>query len=190
MVMDNNEYKSIFNKDTPKVSLKKVWVIIGVLCLLFGYAIFYQAQKINRLSAQVNNTKKVYIYDLQEALRGLKIDVLNAEFEARVNILNQEVLSAQDKISSLKDSNVRENFSDVYLNSLKMKRDNMIKDYNDTLQDITTQINENLVNMAEEKQTPTIFNKQSIGAMTPDVEDITQELVEKIKIKRARNLLK
>jgi hypothetical protein len=46
------------------------------------------------------------------------------------------------------------------------------------------------VKIAEEKHTPTIFNRQSIGAVTPDVEDITQELVEKIKIKRARDLLK
>ena len=190
MVVNNSDYTSIFNKNTPKVSFKKVWAVIGLVSIVFGCAVFYQAQKINQLSAQLNNTKRVYIYDLQETLRGLKIDVLNAEFEARVNILNQEVLSAQDKISSLKDSNVRENFSDVYLNSLKMKRDNMIKKYNDTLEDITAQINENLVKMAEEKQTPTIFNKQSVSAMTSDVEDITQELVEKIKIKKARDLLK
>ncbi|MBR1756029.1 MAG: hypothetical protein IJ738_00465, partial [Alphaproteobacteria bacterium] len=80
--------------------------------------------------------------------------------------------------------------SDVYLNSLKMKRDTMINDYNEALQDITTQINDNLVRIAEVKNTPTIFNKQSISAMTKDVEDITQELVDKIKINKAKNLLK
>ena len=71
---------------------------------------------------EVYISKKVDVYDLQEALKGLKIDTLNAEFENRINVLNREVLSAQDKISSLKDYKVKENFSDVYLNSLKMKR--------------------------------------------------------------------
>ncbi|MBR1601457.1 MAG: hypothetical protein IJ677_07755, partial [Alphaproteobacteria bacterium] len=108
----------------------------------------------------------------------------------KVNILNQEVITAQDKISSFKDSNVRENFSDVYLNSLKMKRDTMIKEYNETLKDITTQINENLIKIAEEKKTATIFNKQAVSAITSDVIDITQELVQKIKITKAKDLLR
>ena len=190
MLENYSDYAKNLKPKKDYASLYKVWGSLIAVSILFGGVCYYQSQKINWLSEQLQNSKKVYVYDLQEALKGLKIDTLNAEFENRINVLNREVLSAQDKISSLKDYKVKENFSDVYLNSLKMKRDTMINDYNEALQDITTQINDNLVRIAEEKNTPTIFNKQSISAMTKDVEDITQELVDKIKINKAKNLLK
>ena len=131
-----------------------------------------------------------YVYDLQDTLRGLRVDELNAEFEAKINILNHEVLTAQNKISSLKDANIQADFSDVYLNSLKNKRDTMIKEYNDTLQEITDRINQNLVQIAHEKNTPTIFNKQTIGAFTPDVIDITAEIVQRIQAEHINDMLK
>lgn len=190
MLENYSDYAKNLKPKKDYASLYKVWGSLIAVSILFSGVCYYQSQKINQLSEQIQSSKKVYVYDLQEALKGLKIDTLNAEFENRINVLNREVLSAQDKISSLKDYKVKENFSDVYLNSLKMKRDTMINDYNEALQDITMQINDNLVKIAEEKNTPTIFNKQSISAMTKDVEDITQELVDKIKINKAKNLLR
>ena len=163
--------------------------ILGVFIILLSIAFVYQIIKTNQLRRQLEDVRKVYIYDLQETLRGLRVDELNAEFEAKVNILNHEVITAQNKISSLKEANVQADFSDVYLNSLKNKRDDMIKEYNDTLQSITTQINENLAQIAQEKNTSTIFSKQSISAFTPNVIDITPEIIQRIQSNKINDML-
>ncbi len=164
--------------------------ILGVFIILLSIAFVYQIIKTNQLRRQLEDVRKVYIYDLQETLRGLRVDELNAEFEAKVNILNHEVITAQNKISSLKEANVQADFSDVYLNSLKNKRDDMIKEYNDTLQSITTQINENLAQIAQEKNTSTIFSKQSISAFTPNVIDITPEIIQRIQSNKINDMLR
>ncbi len=164
--------------------------ILGVFIILLSIAFVYQIIITNQLRRQLEDVRKVYIYDLQETLRGLRVDELNAEFEAKVNILNHEVITAQNKISSLKEANVQADFSDVYLNSLKNKRDDMIKEYNDTLQSITTQINENLAQIAQEKNTSTIFSKQSISAFTPNVIDITPEIIQRIQSNKINDMLR
>lgn len=166
------------------------WLILLGVVIILSVALCYQIILTRNLSQELANTRKVYIYDLQETLRGLRVDELNAEFEAKVNILNHEVLTAQSKISSLKEANVQADFSDVYLNSLKNKRDDMIKEYNDTLQNITNQINENLAQIAQEKKTATIFNKQSISAFTPDVIDVTPEIIERIQANDINSMLR
>lgn len=174
--MVTNAYKNSFNNYKTKL-----WTAISVMFLLLLASVTTLSYVIYNVSTQLDSSKKVYVYDLQETLRGLKIDIINAEFEAKVNILNQEVLTAQNKISSLKDSNVKADFSDVYLNSLKLKRDNMIKDYNQTLQQMTDKINQTLVQLAQKYHTPTIFNKNAIAVYTPDVVDISSQIISILK---------
>ena len=66
----------------------------------------------------------------------------------------------------------------------------MINDYNDTLQKITEQINQNLVNVAQEFNAPTIFNKQAISAFTPNVIDVTPIIVQRIQHDNVNDMLK
>ena len=176
-------------KTNHNMSQHCFWLLV-VASLVGICAFIYLLITTINLHQQLNDTRKIYVYDLQETLRGLKVDELNAQFEAKVNILNHEVLSAQNKISSLKDANIQADFSDVYLNSLKNKRDNMINDYNDTLQRITEQINQNLVHIAQEFNTPTIFNKQAISAFTPNVIDVTPIIVQRIQYDNVNDMLK
>lgn len=176
-------------KTNHNMSQHCFWLLV-VASLVGICAFIYLLITTINLHQQLNDTRKIYVYDLQETLRGLKVDELNAQFEAKVNILNHEVLSAQNKISSLKDANIQADFSDVYLNSLKNKRDNMINDYNDTLQKITEQINQNLVNVAQEFNAPTIFNKQAISAFTPNVIDVTPIIVQRIQHDNVNDMLK
>lgn len=176
-------------KTNHNMSQHCFWLLV-VASLVGICAFIYLLITTINLHQQLNDTRKIYVYDLQETLRGLKVDELNAQFEAKVNILNHEVLSAQNKISSLKDANIQADFSDVYLNSLKNKRDNMINDYNDTLQKITEQINQNLVNVAQEFNAPTIFNKQAISAFTPNVIDVTPIIVQRIQLDNVNDMLK
>ena len=80
--------------------LAKTLIIAGfVLCAGF---IGFQQWQIHRLNKQIEPLQNVYIYDLEETLRGVRLDEFNREFEAKINILNDEVSTAQSKISSLK----------------------------------------------------------------------------------------
>ncbi|MBQ9035243.1 MAG: hypothetical protein IJ099_04695 [Alphaproteobacteria bacterium] len=191
--MDFNNYvaqtKKDINAEAKQKRLQRCVILLFVLSFGLLCSVVYQFMQTNKLQQKLDDAK-VYVYDLQDTLRGLRVDELNAEFEAKINILNHEVLTAQNKISSLKDANIQADFSDVYLNSLKNKRDTMIKEYNDTLQEITDRINQNLVQIAHEKNTPTIFNKQTIGAFTPDVIDITAEIVQRIQAEHINDMLK
>lgn len=192
--MDFNNYvaqtKKDINAEAKQKRLQRCVVLLFVLSFGLLCSVVYQFMQTNKLQQKLEDAAKVYVYDLQDTLRGLRVDELNAEFEAKINILNHEVLTAQNKISSLKDANIQADFSDVYLNSLKNKRDTMIKEYNDTLQEITDRINQNLVQIAHEKNTPTIFNKQTIGAFTPDVIDISTEIVQRIQAEHINDMLK
>ncbi len=132
--------------------------------------------------------KKVYVYDLEETLRSLKLDDLNREFEAKINILNDEVSGAQKKIASLKETKDKDNFSDVYLKSLKLKRDTMLQEYNRTLENLTEEINKAVSEIATEKGASIIFDKRIISSETENVEDITQELIKRVNLTRPKIL--
>lgn len=173
-----------------KNETKKKSHILGkiLLALLFLGVIAFQQAEIMYLHKKVEAQGYVYVYDLEQVLKGVKLDDLNREFEAKISILNDEVVSAQDQISSLKDSKVKDNFSDVYLKSLKLKRDTMIQEYSRAIQNITEQINVKVTELAEEKNAAVVFDKQFITASTPKVVDLTEEIVKRIQIARPRVL--
>lgn len=160
----------------------------GFIVLLVIGVIAFQQFQIWQLHKKVEAQGYIYVYNLEEVLKGLKLDDLNREFEAKISILNEEVLSAQDKISSLKDSKVKDNFSDVYLKSLKLKRDTMIQEYSNAIKNVTDEINMKITELAEEKGTATIFDKNFISASTPKVVDLTEDIVKQIIITRPRVL--
>ena len=118
--------------------LGKWWFPCVVLLLAL---IGYQQREIHVLKHEMAQVKKVYVYNLEETLKGIKLEYLNREFEEKLKILNEEVSIAQEKISSLKDSKEKDTFSDIYLKSLKLKRDTMLQEYNRSLEDLTEQVN-------------------------------------------------
>ena len=164
---------------------KVVWgVLKAIIFLLFCGIIGFQQSHIKRLENQVENSRYVYVYDVEEVLRGIRLDDLNREFEAKISILNQEVSSAQDKISTLKNSKVKEDFSDVYLKSLKLKRDNMVKEYGRMLQNITNEINEKVTGLALDNGIAVVFDKRFITVRTPQVIDLTDEIIRQVQFTR------
>ncbi|MBQ9271605.1 MAG: hypothetical protein IJ218_05015 [Alphaproteobacteria bacterium] len=185
----NNTVKTPYKETGKKSGFKWVeYLFVIVLFGVFGWNIKHQQVQINKLQQQIAQIQYVYVYDLEEVLRGVRLDDLNREFEAKINILNNEVSSAQDKISNLKNSKVKDDFSDVYLKSLKLKRDSMIQEYSRTLQNITAEINEKVTELAQEKGAPVVFDRRFITARTPLVIDLTDEIIGRIKLMRPRIL--
>ena len=167
---------------------------IILLCVIAfqQYEIMQLWQRQEDLHGELKQTaaqlKKVYVYDLEETLRSVKLDSLNREFEAKINILNDEVSSAQQKIASLKETKEKDNFSDVYLKSLKLKRDTMLQEYNRTLENLTEEINKTITEIAAEKGASIIFDKRIISAQTENVEDVTPELIKRVNLTRPKIL--
>ena len=163
------------------------YFMIFALLLLCVVAVGQEIQ-ILTMQKKINSLEHVYVYDIEEVLRGVKLDDLNREFEAKINILNEEVTSAQDKIETLKDAKVKDNFADVYLKSLKLKRDTMIQEYSRTLQNITDEINITVTELSEEKKANVVFDKRLITTQTPNVVDLTDDIIKRAKISRPKIL--
>ena len=194
---DMQALKLVSEKKAYRYTLAFVMMLFFIL--LYGVIIILQQRAILELKRNqhrqyqefVHNlaeAKKIYIYDIEKTLRGIKLDRLNQEFEMKINILGNEVSTAQKKIASLKETKDKDNFSEMYLKSLKLKRDTMIQEYNRTIEDITQEINDVILNIAKEKGAVVIFDKRVIAAQTKGVEDITDEVIERVKITRPKIL--
>lgn len=186
--------KKVESKKTCKTSILGILIIL-LLCGAVAYQQFeiYELQQAqnglhNDLRQTTERLGKVYIYDLGETLRGVKLDNLNREFEAKINVLNDEVSAAQKKIASLKETKDKDNFSDVYLKSLKLKRDTMIQEYNRTLENLTEEVNRAVADIAKEKGAAVIFDKSIITSQTESVEDVTPEVIKRVNLVRPKFL--
>ncbi len=155
-----------------------------ICCGVIGF----QQIQISNLQNKLEKLQHVYVYDLEEILRGVNLDELNREFEAKISILNNEVATAQDKISALKNSKVKDDFSDVYLKSLKLRRDTMVNEYSRTLQNITDEINDKVTELAQEKGASVVLDRRSVAARTPAVVDLTSEIINRVQLIRPRVL--
>ena len=178
-----------------------IWLFLIVI--LFGALIGYQQKEIQDLK-QLNETfetdirqylsknmaqmKKVYVYNLEETLKGVELEKLNQEFEEKLKILNDEVSIAQEKISSLEDTKDKDTFSDIYLQSLKLKRDTMLQEYNRSLEDLTNQVNQAISQIAKEKDASVILDVRAVASLTENVEDVTDEVIKKVKIVRPKTM--
>lgn len=176
-------------KPAPAKEGKKAsgfWKVLFMLicCGVIGFQQF----QIKNMQDKLGKLQHVYVYDLEEILRGVNLDELNREFEAKISILNNEVATAQDKISALKNSKVKDDFSDVYLKSLKLKRDTMVNEYSRTLQNITDEINDKVTELAQENGASVVFDRRTIAASTPMVVDLTSEIISRVQLVRPRVL--
>lgn len=167
------------------------WLCLTVI--LLGLVIGFQQKQIydieqtnKSLRNDFSHIKKVYVYNLEETLRGVDLEKLNREFEAKLNVLNEEVSIAQEKISSLKETKDKDNFSDIYLKSLKLKRDTMVQEYNYMLENLTEQINQVIAEIAKEKKAMVILDIRAVASITEDVEDVTNEVIKRVKLLRPK----
>lgn len=188
---NQNQKKQVIT--SPRIGFALLWGAL-IICLLWVAKVEFEIRNLkasqqeqNQVTEQnITNLKKVYVYDLQETLRGVNLEKLNKDFEKKINIINDEVTLAHEKISSLKETKEKDNFSEVYLKSLKLKRDSMIQDYNEVLEKLTAEINRIIAEIADEKDTGIIFDKRVTASLTKYVEDVTPEVIKRLEEKRAK----
>lgn len=195
----------ISDVQAAKIELKKsrmwVWMLVEItLFALLTVGIVIQnsnlikkneqleellTTKIGNLKTQVAkefiNSRKIYVCDVEKIYQELNVEERNKNFELELEKLNNEVKSAQRKINSLKKSNVKAEYSDVYLNSLLAKRDKIADDYQNALQQTLAYVNQALSEVAVEQGVNTIFRNKAMAVNTKYTIDVTPLILEKIK---------
>ena len=154
---------------------------LAFYCVLMTIRIHMLNNQIQAQNAQIAASKMIYFYNLEEVLRATNAISAKTNFESEILKLNDEVFAAEKKIKSIKDAKVKADFSDVYLNNLKFKRDELIKKYEESIKNITDGINKALADVATEKGVATIFVQNAIAVNTAYTEDVTDEIIKRLK---------
>ena len=154
---------------------------LGLIVMSFYVCILNN--KVSDMQEQIKNSRTVLFYNLDAVLRAT--DAVNAktQFEGEIIKLNDEVFAAEEKIKSIKDAKVKADFSDVYLNNLKMKRDDLVKKYEQNVKALTDKINNALADVAKENNAAAIFVQNALAVNTPETHDVTDEIIAKIQAK-------
>lgn len=158
-----------------------IGVVIFIFVALVAGGAFLQYQTNQNLQQQIIESRKVYIYSLEDVL--IKIDAIQIKkkFEQDIMDLNQELIAAEKKIDSIKKADVKADVSDLYLKNLRLKRDELMNNYQKTLEDITQKINDAVVEVAKEKKVSAVFLKTAVAATSPYMVDITEEVASRVK---------
>lgn len=138
----------------------------------------------NTVSQNVDNNRRIYIFNMEEAVQNIGVKDANQKFEEDINELDAQVKDAQATIKSIKDEAVKAKMLNLTLKPLQMKRDDLLEAYSRSMQESLQQINEALAEYATENNIPTIFINKSVAVNTNYVIDVTPGVVEKIKAKQ------
>jgi len=160
---------------------------ISIALLYIGVgSLFYLCKKMsdandNAIKTQIAESKKIYVYNLEEVLRKINAIETKKQFEDEIIKLNDDLLEAEKNIKSLKDAKVKESFSSMYLNNLRMRRDELVDKYEKNIEELTAKINDALSSIAKERNIPVIFVQNAIALNTNFVVDLTDEIVARVQ---------
>lgn len=160
---------------------------IAVIAVM-GCCIWQQSRQISsmqeKLRTQNENLNKlnvIYTFNLEDLVLSYpKLIEDKKAFDNKILELSKEVDEAQKKIKKFKNSKVKEDFAEMYLKSLQTKRDDLINSYQKSMQDTNTAINETLVKIAKERNAVVVFDTKSITVSTPNVVNLTDDVVKRL----------
>lgn len=138
----------------------------------------------NNLSQNVDDNRKVYVFNMDEAVQSTGIQEANQKFEDDINALDAQVKDAQEAIKGIKEDELKLKMINLTLKPLQMKRDDLLAEYSKSMQQYLEQINQALAEIATENNVPTIFINKSVAVNTNYVIDVTPQVIEKIKTKQ------
>ncbi len=177
-----DENTKVWDKKPFFIGFSAVFALLLLSLFGFmGYKVHGLQKQISAQNAQIEESRKVYVYSLDDVLKGANVIEIKRKFEGEIIKLNDEVFDAEKKIKSLKDAKVKEDFSTMYLNNVKMKRDELLANYDKTIKELTTKVNKAVGEIAKEKNVSVIFIKNAIAVKTPYIVDVTDEVIKKMK---------
>ncbi len=135
----------------------------------------------SQVAQKIDAGRKIYVFSLDDTVLSLGMLDKKKLFEQKVNKLNDEVRAAEKKLKGIKDQSVRSEYSEVYMKSLQIKRNNLIMDYEKEMAELNNRINKALEDVVVEQKLPAVWSAKNIAVATPDVVDITEAVIAKLQ---------
>ena len=135
---------------------------------------------------QLDDNRKIYVFSMEDTVMALGMLENRRQFETKVGKLNEEVRAAERKVKGIKDKAVRSEYSEVYMKSLQIKRDNLIEEYEKQMSEMTKRINSALESIVVEQKLPVVWTSKNVAVSTQEVIDITPEVVAKLQQSEAQ----
>ena len=111
----------------------------------------------------------------------MNIIEVKKNYEESLVKLNDELIETEKKIKSLKDAKVQKDVLQTYLKSLKIKRDEIVSNYEKAVAELSEKMNKALDAVVKEKNVPAIFVQNAIAIKTPNTVDLTQDIIAQMK---------
>lgn len=159
----------------------KTTAFAGAAAILFIISIAH-CVKIHSLENQLKNSRLVYVYDVEKVLASSpQLAEVRQNYEEKINQLSVQVQEAVEKLNKMKDKKAKEEYSEVYLNTLTLKRNDLVEQYQQEMKKVGEKINAALIETANRKNVNAVFFANSIALKTADVDDITQDVINAVK---------
>jgi len=164
---------------------KKFYILGAAVAVLYlgMFGLYFKTSRTsqNDILQQIEQSRKVYTYNIDEIFYAMNIMEAKKNYEESLVKLNGELLETEKKIKSLKDAKVQKDVLQTYLKSLKIKRDEIVGNYEKAVAELSEKMNKALDAVVKEKNVPAIFVQSAIAIKTPDTVDLTQEIIAEMK---------
>lgn len=161
--------------------IDKIVVFAVIAAILFVISIVHCA-KIHSLQQQIEANRVVYVYDVSKLVAmSPNLVSIRQNYDAKIAQLSEQVDAAVDKLNNMRDKKAKAEYSEVYLNALTLKRNDLIEEYQLALKDAGEKINAALIEVANQKKVNAVFSASAIAVKTGDVVDITNDVLNAVK---------
>ena len=166
---------------TPKVSGSGFKWFASLMIALLLVANAFSAYKIHKLEKVVDHDSKIYVYSMENVLLLAGMADENKKHQIELDKLEKEIDAAKKKLNSIKDKKLKQEYSEVYMKSLSLKRDTLVETHKKFMDNLLKNTNRALLAVTEKYKAPTIFSAKSIVVHTPNVVDVTEEISNYLK---------
>lgn len=164
---------------------KKFYILGAAVAVLYlgMFGLYFKTSRIsqNDILQQIEQSRKVYTYNIDEIFYAMNIIEVKKNYEESLVKLNDELIETEKKIKSLKDAKVQKDVLQTYLKSLKIKRDEIVSNYEKAVAELSEKMNKALDAVVKEKNVPAIFVQNAIAIKTPNTVDLTQDIIAQMK---------
>ena len=151
------------------------WFTLSMIALLL-VANAFSAYKIHKLEKVVDHDSKIYVYSMENVLLLAGMADENKQHQIELDKLEKEIDAAQKKLNGIKDKKLKQEYSEVYMKSLTLKRDTLVETHQKFMDRLLKNANRALLAVTAKYNAPTIFTAKSIAVHTPNVIDVTDEI--------------
>ncbi|MBR1825004.1 MAG: OmpH family outer membrane protein [Alphaproteobacteria bacterium] len=154
-------------------------LLIFVVLLLYGL-VGYNTYEIKSLKHNVDHT---YVYNMEAVLMQTGMADENRKFETNMANLEKEIDAAEKKVKSMKDKKLQEEYREMYMKSLTLKRNTLVEEHEKFMKSLLKNINKTLAEVAKDNNVKVIFSNKAIIFSTNYVTDVTPTVAAKLKTK-------